>query len=233
MKPKKKFHKMISTFFNCCFLRGIKFALKQENPIFMFLSIKFNRDRANKLKTISDEELINTFKKTEDNRYIGELFERYTHLIFGVCMKYLKDEENSKDAVMDIFEELGGKLKAHDISNFKSWIYSVSKNHCLMILRKETRKIHEHQNMYEIIRQEIMESGDIFHPSDNNELEDKIKKLKTGIIKLKEEQRTCIELLYLQNKSYQEVAELTGYNLKKVKSYIQNGKRNLKIFLED
>lgn len=189
--------------------------------------------KVNKLNTVSDEELILQFKNSGDNHYIGELFERYTHLIFGVCMKYLKDKEDSKDAVMDIFEELADKLKAHEIANFKSWIYSVSKNHCLMILRKETRKLQEHQNIYEIIRQEVMESGDIFHPSDSSELEDKIKKLKTGIVKLKEEQRTCIELLYLQNKSYQEVAAITGYNLKKVKSYIQNGKRNLKIFLEN
>lgn len=215
------------------FVHGIVFARNQLNPARMFLNIKFKPPREEKLNNASDEELILRFKKSGNNQYIGELFERYTHLIFGVCMKYLKDEEESKDAVMDIFEELGAKLQAHEISNFKSWIYSVTKNHCLMLLRKETRKLQEHQNIYEIFRREVMESGDIFHPSDSEQLEDKIRKLKTGIIKLKEEQRTCLELLYLQNKSYHEVAAITGYDLKKVKSYIQNGKRNLKIFLEN
>jgi len=147
-------------------------------------------------------------------------------------MKYLKNEENSKDAVMQIFEDLHFKLLDHKVNNFKSWIYSVAKNHCLMILRKEKGESRVKENIYEKVRLEIMESMDFYHPNNSTDINDKIPKLHKGIEQLKSEQRTCIQLLYLQNKTYKEVAEITGYSLKKVKSYIQNGKRNLKIYLE-
>ncbi len=197
----------------------------------MFLKFKSNKE--NDIHSFSDEELINSYKKSKDNKFIGELFERYTHLVFGVCMKYLKNEEDSKDAVMEIFEDFHYKLSNHDISNFKSWIYSVSKNHCLMILRKKKSEERMKEGVYENSQQDFMESLDLFHPINKENLNDKIPRLKKGIELLKAEQKKCIELLYLQNKSYKEVAEITGYSMKKVKSYIQNGKRNLKIYLEE
>jgi len=197
----------------------------------MFLKISSKSKSGKVLQSYSDEELVEAYKREQDNKNIGELFERYTHLVFGVCMKYLKDEEKSKDAVMQIFEELYDKLLRFEISSFKSWLYSVAKNHCLMQLRKEKSEVKNKLEIYHRVQQEIMESGDIIH-LDKTDDNSTIKKLQTGILSLKAEQRECVELLYLQNKSYNEVAEITGYDLKKVKSYIQNGKRNLRIYLE-
>lgn len=198
----------------------------------MFLKRKVGFNTKNDYKSFSDADLISSYKQLKDTKFIGELFERYTHLVFGVCLKYLKNEEDSKDAVMQIFEDLYQKLSDHEVSNFKSWIYSVAKNHCLMILRKGKSEARIKENIYADIRNEIMESADFFHPYNNGGINDEIPKLQRGIEQLKIEQRTCIELLYLQDKSYQEVSNITGYSMKKVKSYIQNGKRNLKIFLE-
>jgi RNA polymerase sigma-70 factor (ECF subfamily) len=147
-------------------------------------------------------------------------------------MKYLKDEEESKDAVMQIFENLLVSLDKQEIGYFKSWIYTVSKNHCLMFLRKSGSIEKAKMQYQENIRQEVMESADIFHLHNKMDIEDRIPGLQIAIGKLNEEQRRCIELLYLQDKSYQEVAMITGYSLKQVKSYIQNGKRNLKNYLE-
>lgn len=198
----------------------------------MFLKFISKQNKVNDLRSFTDEELVRTYKKSKNTKLIGELFDRYTHLVFGVSMKYLKDEEDSRDAVMQIFEDLHYKLSNHNISNFKSWVYSVTKNHCLMALRKMKSGEQVKKIMYEKTNREIMESAAVFHLNDTDDINDKIPHLKKGIEKLKMEQRTCIELLYLQNKSYFEVAEITGFDLKKVKSYIQNGKRNLKIFLE-
>lgn len=198
----------------------------------MFLKIKRKFRSNHNIKSFCDTELLIAYKKSNDNNYIGELFERYTHLIFGVCMKYLKNEEDSKDAVMQIFENLIEDLKVQEISNFKSWIYSVSKNHCLMILRKGKTAGKARENLFEKIKAEVMESVDVIHQHNKVELNDKIPKLKKGIELLNTEQRKCIELLYLHDKSYNEVSQITGYSLKQVKSYIQNGKRNLKIYLE-
>ena len=198
----------------------------------MFLKIKRKFRSNHNIKSFSDTELLIAYKKSNDTNNIGELFERYTHLIFGVCMKYLKNEEDSKDAVMQIFENLIEDLKVQEISNFKSWIYSVSKNHCLMILRKGKTVGKARENLFEKIKAEVMESVDVIHQHNKVDLNDKIPELKKGIELLNTEQRKCIELLYLHDKSYNEVSQITGYSLKQVKSYIQNGKRNLKIYLE-
>jgi RNA polymerase sigma-70 factor (ECF subfamily) len=209
------------------------FAVKSINSIKMFLKIGSRSTTAREWENTPDEELVNEFKKQANNHILGELFERYTYLIFGVCMKYLKDEEESKDAVMQIFEELPSKMARFEISNFKSWIYSVSKNHCLMQFRKEKTELKIKSEIYENLRSEIMESEELLHSSNEENKSKLIENLHKGIEMLKAEQRECVELLYLQNKSYKEVAEITGYDLKKVKSYIQNGKRNLKIYLEN
>ncbi len=199
----------------------------------MFLKIKRKINTELDVKSISDEELIAISKDTSENHILSELFERYTHLIFGVCMKYLKNEEECKDAVMQVFEQLFTKLRTQEIQNFKSWIYTVSKNFCLMKIRHE-QSVRKHKvEYYANMQQEIMESTEVFHQFNKEELNNRIPKLQKGIEQLKTDQRKCIELLYLQEKSYKEVAEMTGYSLKQVKSYIQNGKRNLKIFLEN
>jgi len=215
------------------FFSGTEFAAKPTNPITMFLKFNSKSKTGQKLKDFTDEELIEAYKKQQDNKIIGELFERYTHLIFGVCMKYLKNEEKSKDAVMIVFEELSGKMLRFEISNFKSWLYSVAKNHCLMHLRKETSELKHKVDIYKDFQQDIMESDNWLHHKDDENNGKITEKLHKGITQLKAEQRVCIEMLYLQNKSYREVADITGYDLKKVKSYIQNGKRNLKIYLEN
>lgn len=198
----------------------------------MFLKIKFRSNKENDLKSLPDEDLIRFYRSTPNNRYLTELFDRYTHLVFGVCMKYLRDEEESKDAVLQIFENLMTSLHKQEVVNFKSWIYKVSKNHCLMSLRKLKSMEKVKTEYFESIRQEIMESEGIFHHNNGLEIEESIPLLQKAMEKLNEEQRKCIELIYLQDKSYQEVAIITGYSLKQVKSYTQNGKRNLKNYLE-
>ncbi len=144
-----------------------------------------------------------------------------------MCLKYFKHQENARDAVMDIFEALPAILLKHEVKNFKSWLYSVAKNHCLMQLRKE-KGIFE-LNAEEKINALVMESDEEVHLL--NEKEIQLQQMEKGIETLSEEQKQCIQLFYLKQKSYHEVVEATGYDLKKVKSYIQNGKRNLKLYL--
>lgn len=199
----------------------------------MVFGFNFGSKRKKAFRQDTDEELILLYRNSGHVQYIGTLFERYTHLVFGVCMKYLNNADDSQDAVMEIFEELHQKLLHHEISSFKGWLYSVVKNHCLMKLRKEKSETHVKEKYYHQITHEIMESADPFHPSYMHDEDDEIRQLNVGIESLNNDQRVCIELMYLQKKSYKEVSELTGYSLKQVKSYIQNGKRNLKIFLKN
>ncbi len=178
----------------------------------------------------SDDELLRQFRQSGDPSCVGILFTRYTHLVYGVCMKYLQDHEDARDAVMDIFEDLLRNLQAHNVEVFKNWLYTVSKNHCLMILRKETSVNKVREQWLAAFSQEIMDSGEILH-LDSEERESRLSTMMEALKRLNEEQRTCLELLYLHDKSYQEVSDLTGYTLHQVKSFIQNGKRNMKNIL--
>ena len=184
-----------------------------------------------KNKISSDLELVQQYQKTGDNQYVGELFERYTHLVFGVCLKYLKNETQSKDAVILIFEKLLKDLKKHQIENFKSWLHRVSQNHCLMYLRKQQSQ-QKHQEEYKKNMLSNVENTSFWHLDNESEKkEKKLQALEVAIKELKNEQKRCIELFYLEEKSYQEITEITGFSLKEVKSYLQNGKRKLKIRL--
>ena len=178
----------------------------------------------------SDEELLSQFKKTGDLDVLGELYARYMHLVYGVALKYLEDREDAKDAVMQIFEKLMADLPAQEVRNFKSWLYVITKNHCLMQIRAR-KSAGGRMEKYKI-EQEFMESDQELHPIDREEpsLEDALKKC---IEQLKNEQKQCIELFYYQKHCYQEIAKQLNMNEKKVKSYLQNGKRNLKICLEN
>ncbi len=190
--------------------------------------------KLNKITSASDSKLIASYKHTNDSKYIGELFKRYAHLVLGVCMKYLKDESEAQDMTMLIFEKLMNDLRVYDVQNFKSWLYMVTKNQCLLYFRKikghETVELK--LNNYDDDENTSMEYASPQHPEDGESKEFHLQKIEDGLTKLNPEQKTCLELFYLQNKSYVEVAKITGYNMKQVKSYIQNGKRNLKIYLE-
>ena len=177
----------------------------------------------------SDEELLLQFQKSGNLDVLGELYARYMHLVYGVSLKYFRDRDDAQDAVMHIFEKLISDLPRHVVENFKSWLYVLTKNHCLMEIR--SRKSADRRLEGLKTEQEFMESGEDLHPLDreDNSLEDA---LKDCIDKLKSEQKQCIELFYYQKLCYQEIADKLSMDEKKVKSFLQNGKRNLKICLE-
>lgn len=169
-----------------------------------------------------DARLLHLYASTGDLEYLGDLYDRYTPLVYGVCLKYLQDEEASKDAVMQIFEKLVVSLRDTEVRQFKGWLYTVVKNYCLMQLRAPRH--HEYTDLRTL---------DNLVDEDSEEVAvDRWPLIEQGLETLPTEQQQCIRLFYLEQRSYQEVAELTGYELKKVKSYLQNGKRNLKLFVE-
>lgn len=176
---------------------------------------------------ISDQELLEKFYADHDNSWLGILLQRYTLLLLGVSMKYLKNEEEAKDSVQQIFLKVIQELHKYKVAYFKSWLYMVAKNHCLMRLREKQGRI----------TAEIDEriTGTINDETDHQSLilNDKTLELMADSLnELNPEQQQCVTMFYLQKKSYQEVSENTGYSLLQVKSYIQNGKRNLRLLIE-
>lgn len=178
--------------------------------------------------SVRDEQhLLKEYRKTGDLELLGHLYEPYMPLVYGLCLKYYKNDAQSEDAVMQIFESLVKKLRIHEVSNFKSWLYTLARNHCLMDLRAINR-----QNIVDI-DDHMLESDHILHRYHSNDVhEEQLVLMESCLNELNEEQQRCIRLFYLEQKCYKEVAELTGYDQNKVKSYIQNGKRNLKICME-
>lgn len=180
-----------------------------------------------KTSSLTDQELITHYKKKRDQKYFAELFTRYSHLIMGVCIKYLKNTEAAKDGVMNLYESISEKLITNEVANFGGWIYVVTKNYCLGELRKQAKEGTVENSLTESMEFEIQP-----HHTNDYSLEQQIVALEKCIEELNKEQEKCVSLFYLKKKSYREVTNLTGFELNKVKSNIQNGKRNLKKCIE-
>jgi RNA polymerase sigma factor (sigma-70 family) len=176
---------------------------------------------------IGDQQLLEHFYSTHDNQWLGILLQRYTLLLFGVCMKYLKNEEEAKDSVQQVFLKAITELHKYRVEYFKSWLYMVAKNHCLMKLRDKQGRM----------ATEIKEQMAVTPAEDNNlqshlDKDRQLQLMTESLQELNADQKLCVTLFYLEKKSYQEITEQTGFTLMQVKSYIQNGKRNLKILLD-
>ena len=184
----------------------------------MFVNQNVNPD-------VTDQELIQKYKDSGNLDFLGELYNRYMHLVFGIGLKYLKNEAESEDAVIQIFEKLIKSLAETDVTNFPGWLSVIARNHCLMILRAR-------KEFTDINQQDFVESGYVLHPNDENPIEEDLEMLKAAIQDLPEEQQMCIKLFYLEKKSYKEVEDLTEYDPKNIKSFIQNGRRNIKLYFE-
>ena len=178
-----------------------------------------------------DAWLIDKFAKTKQLDYLGILYERYMHLVYGISLKYLQDRPASQDAVMQIFEKLIEEIPKREIANFKSWLYVLAKNHCLMYLRSQRARINQEKHIEEY-NEIFMDSNYELHHNNEMKLEQDIQLLKKCIEELRSQQKECVKLFYLEEKCYQEIAEITNFEMKKVKSYIQNGRRNLKICMD-
>jgi len=176
--------------------------------------------------TGSDEELLTTYQSTKSQNILAALYLRYTDLVYGVCLKYFKDGETAKDAVMNIYEVLVKKLQTHTIETFKPWLYTVAKNYCLMQLRKikKTKVVEFHT--------EFMQSEDFTHLDNMLAKEKILAQLEICVEGLSNDQKESVRMFYVENKCYNEIAAVTGKDWSKVRSLIQNGRRNLKICIE-
>ena len=175
---------------------------------------------------ITDQELLGKYYAERNNYWLGLLLQRYTMLLFGVCMKYLKNEEEARDGVQQVFLKVIQELPKYKVEYFKSWLYMVAKNYCLMKLRAKTSRTTE------------IKDSMVATPAEDSSVQGLLEKdhqlelMTESLEELSKEQKVCVTLFYLDKKSYQEITEVTGFTLMQVKSYIQNGKRNLKISME-
>ena len=176
--------------------------------------------------SISDKDLIEQYKRSGNLEILGDLYQRYMDLVYGVCLKYLKDTENAKDSTLAIFEELVIKLQKHEVDNFKSWLYQVAKNHCLMLLRSEKKFAKANVDVT------LVQNEENLHLDGELEKEQNFRQLSFCLEQLNQEQRRVLELFYLEKKCYKEIVENTNIEWNQVRSYIQNGRRNLKICME-
>lgn len=176
---------------------------------------------------MDEKEQLVYYRQTGDLQVLGQLYAPYMSLLYGVCFKYFQDQAASQDAVMQIFEQLIYKLRVHEVDNFKSWLHVFARNYCLMELRKQKGKRHVDIEDHMPESEQKLVSEDEEHWT-----EEDFDKIHACLATLAPDQATCIRLFYLEQKCYKDIAEEAGYDLNKVKSYIQNGKRNLKTCME-
>ncbi|MCK8491477.1 MULTISPECIES: RNA polymerase sigma factor [Spirosoma] len=190
--------------------------------------------RFRKPKLTTDAEYISAYRATGNLAVLGELYERHMELVYAVCYNYLRDEEEAKDAVMQLFEQLVSDLRKHDVQQFQSWLHSVARNYCLMQLRKKQaspKAVQLTGLASDAETDDYVNTALIADELDNRtlDLEEDLTRMEACLQTLPTEQRSCLTLFYLNQKSYAEVADITGFDLKQVKSYLQNGRRMLKL----
>lgn len=201
---------------NLPILQSIKERILQKKPRYHLPS---NSQHIN----LTDEELMLSYKGSRDNQWLGYLLQRYTTLLFGVALKYLKDKGQAEDAVQQVFFKVLTHMPQEDIQNFKGWLYILMRNHCFQLLRDKTYKAGT--DMLQDVPATETDKEDIQWQ------EYTLQQLNVAMEMLNEEQRNCIALFYLQKRSYEQIIAQTGYTFMQVKSYIQNGKRNLRTIL--
>lgn len=175
---------------------------------------------------MTDQELLARYYGERSNEWLGRLLERYTLLLFGVCMKYMKDEEEARDCVQQIFVKVITELPKYHVEYFKSWIYTIARNYCLMRLRDR------HGRQTSLSESMLAAWDEEGGRSQHWEKEQLLQWMGQALEELNNEQKLCVTLFYLEKRSYQDIATSTGFTLMQVKSYIQNGKRNLKLLIE-
>jgi RNA polymerase sigma factor (sigma-70 family) len=176
--------------------------------------------------SLSDEVLLAQHIRAGDAEALGKLYQRYMPMVYGVCLKIFKEQGRSEDAVMGIYEELNRKVKDHEISAFRGWLYVLARNYCLMELRKDKRKPVQHHAPEDMARFDDVDAAVDFElPGQKNILEQCLKQLQDA-------QRLAVQWFYYEDKSYKEISDLIAEEVGKVRSYIQNGRRNLKICIE-
>lgn len=175
---------------------------------------------------LSDQELMARYRQGGDKALVGELYNRYAHLVYGACLHYFADRELARDAVLQIFERLFESLRQQQPDNFGVWVNTVARNHCISELRKQQVQRKRSEAYTHEVHSDLLDDT-----MDPQQREDQFRRLEEAVRRLGEDQRKCIELFYFGDKSYREIADLTGFSEKDVKSHLQNGKRNLKIAL--
>lgn len=177
---------------------------------------------------MDEQSLIATFRQKQKMQALAELYGRYVHLVSTLAHSILKQQHLAEDAVNDVFEIIAQDLKTTQVNNFSSWLYSVTKFHCLKLKKKQQKEFAQE----DMSQQEATDDA-----ISNLEMELKLQKrialMQSSLGEIKEHQKTCIELFYLKGMSYHDISDQTGFSVKEVKSYIQNGKRNLKNVMLD
>ncbi len=177
---------------------------------------------------LSDQELLQLYRIRQNKECLGILLQRYTLLLLGVCLKYLKNEETAKDAVQQIFTKVIIEAEKYPITHFKSWLYTVTRNHCFTQLRNK---------VYELPEEALEKNGNHFSTQEDGqdqviEKDKLLGQMEEALNEIQPNQRECVSLFYIEQKSYQQIHQITGYTLLQIKSYIQNGKRNIRLLLD-
>lgn len=179
----------------------------------------------------NNEDTLRLYRQSGDRSLFAELFKEHVTSVYGTCLFYLKDKEEAKDAVMQIFEKMITDLKKTEVNNFKGWLGFVVRNHCISVIRKKNTTIKNNESYYDFEFKDVSWEDEERIEKVNDDL--LLDHMQTCLPQLKEAQRNCVQFFYLHGLSYAEISERTGYSINEVKSHIQNGKRNLKLLIEE
>lgn len=181
----------------------------------------------NQHKKISDEEIVRTYLSTQRSHYFDTLYKRYSKKIYGKCISLLKDEEMAQDAMQDIFMKILLNLsKFSEKSRFSTWVYSITYNYCIDLLRRKKKQktvIIEDGNAIEDVVEDV---------NDSFLLETKVNRLKVVLEKIPQGDKMILLMKYQDSMSIKEIGSMLDKSESAIKMKIKRAKHKFKLQYE-
>ncbi len=175
----------------------------------------------------SDEVLLVRLKQADQKAFIV-IYERYHKVLYAVSYKYLKEENRAKDIVQDIFTKLWEERESIQVkTNLKSYLYSMTKNHILNIIKRDSRQI---LSNYENEKEKIADNDNLLKTITDNQLQDILYK---AIDKLPKQKRLVCLLKAKEGLSNKEIAERLNITEHTVKKHQTQSLASLRLLLQN
>jgi RNA polymerase sigma factor (sigma-70 family) len=190
--------------------------------ILKFLQTLFGRIGRKELYALADEELVMRYLESQDDFLFSILYDRYAQKIYAKCMTMLRNLEAAQDSTHDIFIKVLLNLARYNgRAKFSTWLYSITYNHCIDLIRKGGNKMRSELPIDQV-EQEDHEISDAFL------MEIKMNRLKLVLDQMDDHDRSTLIMKYQDDLTIKEMAEILAIEESATKMRIQRAKWRFK-----
>ena len=173
-----------------------------------------------------ESSLLLKYLKTNDLSYLLELYRPYMHLVYGLAFKYVKDPKQSQEIVYCIFKKLIKDIKRQEVRVFGNWLYNLSLDFC-----KQWRdRGRTESDQIVALGGSTQTPVEFYDDKDDDSFEEEISSMEDEVMRIKSQQEKCSQLFFKEQRCFQEIADITGWEVSEIKYHVKNAKRKTNIY---